>query len=83
MGSALDGGDWRRRDRARLHPRLRRGKSPFIVGYILGVGAGGLPARGHRGQYWIFAHRFRATAAGWITVAGVLGAIGVVEPLAG
>jgi MFS family permease len=24
----------------------------------------------------IFAHRFRATAAGWITVAGVLGAIG-------
>jgi MFS family permease len=23
----------------------------------------------------IFAHRFRATAAGWITIAGVLGAI--------
>jgi len=53
------------------------GKTPFIVGYILGVGAGGLLSPAVTAvSTEIFAHRFRATAAGWITVAGVLGAIG-------
>jgi len=56
------------------------GKSPFIVGYILGVGAGGLLSPAVTAvSTEIFAHRFRATAAGWITVAGVLGAIGGLE----
>jgi AAHS family benzoate transporter-like MFS transporter len=53
------------------------GKTPFIIGYILGVGAGGLLSPAVTAiSTEIFAHRFRATAAGWITVAGVLGAIG-------
>ena len=47
------------------------------MGYILGVGAGGLLSPAVTAvSTEIFAHRFRATAAGWITVAGVLGAIG-------
>ncbi len=52
------------------------GKTSFALGYVLGVGAGGLlsPAMTALSTE-IFAHRFRATAAGWITVAGVLGAI--------
>ena len=53
------------------------GKTPFILGYILGVGAGGLLSPAVTAiSTEIFAHRFRATAAGWITVTGVLGAIG-------
>jgi YNFM family putative membrane transporter len=53
------------------------GKTAFIIGYILGVGAGGLLSPAVTAvSTEIFAHRFRATAAGWITVAGVLGAIG-------
>ena len=48
----------------------------FVVGYILAVGAGGLlsPAMTALSTE-IFAHRFRATSAGWITVAGVVGAV--------
>jgi MFS family permease len=53
------------------------GKPAFVLGYILGVGAGGLLAPAMTAiSTEIFAHRFRATAAGWITIAGVLGAIG-------
>jgi MFS family permease len=49
----------------------------LIFVYILGVGAGGLLSPAVTAvSTEIFAHRFRATAAGWITVAGVLGAIG-------
>jgi AAHS family benzoate transporter-like MFS transporter len=52
------------------------GKTSFIVGYILCVGAGGLLSPAMTALCTeIFAHRFRATAAGWITIAGVLGAI--------
>ena len=52
------------------------GTTPFIIGYIVGVGAGGLLSPVVTAlSTEIFAHRFRATAAGWITVAGVLGAI--------
>jgi AAHS family benzoate transporter-like MFS transporter len=52
------------------------GKTPFIIGYILGVGAGGLLSPAVTAvSTEIFAHRYRATATGWITVAGVLGAI--------
>jgi AAHS family benzoate transporter-like MFS transporter len=53
------------------------GKTAFILGYVLGVGAGGLLSPAVTAlSTEIFAHRFRATAGGWITVAGVLGAIG-------
>jgi MFS family permease len=52
------------------------GKTDFVVGYILTVAAGGLLAPAVTAiSTEIFAHRFRATATGWITVAGVLGAI--------
>jgi AAHS family benzoate transporter-like MFS transporter len=52
------------------------GKTAFIVGYMSGVAAGGLlaPAIAAMGTE-LFSHSFRATAAGWIVVAGVLGAI--------
>jgi MFS family permease len=52
------------------------GRWAFIVGYVLSVGVGGLlsPAMTAMSTE-IFAHNFRATAAGWITVAGVVGAI--------
>jgi MFS family permease len=47
-----------------------------VIGYILTVGAGGLLAPAVTAiSTEIFAHRFRATATGWITVAGVIGAI--------
>jgi MFS family permease len=51
------------------------GKTLFIVGYLLGVGAGGLvtPVITALGTE-IFPHHVRATAAGWLVVAGVLGA---------
>jgi MFS transporter, YNFM family, putative membrane transport protein len=52
------------------------GKSAFVVGYMSGVFAGGLLAPAIAAlSTEIFAHRFRATAAGWIVVAGVLGAM--------
>ena len=52
------------------------GKTDFVLGYIFTVGAGGLLAPAVTAiSTEIFAHRFRATATGWITVAGVIGAI--------
>ncbi|MFZ0768861.1 MAG: MFS transporter [Acidimicrobiales bacterium] len=52
------------------------GKTAFVVGYMSGVAAGGLlaPAIAAMGTE-LFSHSFRATAAGWIVVAGVLGAV--------
>lgn len=51
------------------------GKDAFIAGYLLGVGAGGLvtPVLSALGTE-IFPHHVRATAAGWLVVAGVVGA---------
>jgi len=52
------------------------GRTAFVVGYMSGVAAGGLlaPSIAAMGTE-LFAHRYRATAAGWIVVAGVLGAV--------
>lgn len=52
------------------------GRVGFVIGYVLSVGAGGIlsPAMTALSTE-IFTHRFRATAAGWITVAGVVGAV--------
>jgi MFS family permease len=51
------------------------GKSSFTLGYMLGVGAAGLLAPAATAlSTEIFSHSFRATAAGWVVVAGVLGA---------
>ena len=51
------------------------GKVWFVVGYLLGVAAGGFvtPVIAALGTE-IFPHHVRATAAGWLVVAGVLGA---------
>jgi MFS family permease len=51
------------------------GATAFVVGYLLGVGAAGLvtPVFTALGTE-IFPHHVRATAAGWLVVAGVLGA---------
>ena len=51
------------------------GQVSFVVGYLLGVGAGGFvtPVITALGTE-IFPHHVRATAAGWLVVAGVLGA---------
>jgi MFS family permease len=52
------------------------GKATFMVGYMTGVAAGGLlaPAMVALGTE-LFSHSYRATAAGWIVVAGVFGAM--------
>ena len=51
------------------------GRTSFIVGYMLGIGAAGLLAPAATAiSTEIFSHTFRATAAGWVVVAGVLGA---------
>jgi AAHS family benzoate transporter-like MFS transporter len=52
------------------------GKAAFIIGYMMGVAAAGLlaPSIAALGTE-LFSHTFRATAAGWIVVAGVLGAM--------
>lgn len=52
------------------------GRVGFVIGYVFSVGAGGLlsPAMTALSTE-IFSHNFRATAAGWITVAGVAGAV--------
>ncbi len=51
------------------------GRMSFVVGYFLGVGAAGLLAPAASAlSTEIFPHAVRATAAGWIAVAGVLGA---------
>lgn len=51
------------------------GKVTFVVGYLLGVAAAGLvtPVLTALGTE-IFPHHVRATAAGWLVVAGVVGA---------
>ncbi|NNN10190.1 MAG: MFS transporter [Acidimicrobiaceae bacterium] len=51
------------------------GKALFVAGYLVGVGAAGLvtPVISALGTE-IFPHHVRATAAGWLVVAGVLGA---------
>ena len=52
------------------------GRFDFVGGYMVGVAAAGLfaPAASALSTE-IFSHSFRATAAGWVVVAGVLGAI--------
>lgn len=51
------------------------GKTLFVAGYLVGVGAAGLvtPVITALGTE-IFPHHVRATAAGWLVVAGVVGA---------
>ncbi len=52
------------------------GKVAFVVGYMGGVAAGGLLAPALAAiSTELFPHATRATAAGWIVVAGVVGAI--------
>jgi MFS family permease len=52
------------------------GKAAFIIGYMSGVAAGGILAPAMVAlSTELFSHSFRATAAGWIGVAGVLGAM--------
>ena len=52
------------------------GRTDFVVGYMLGVASGGLLAPAIAAlSTELFSHKFRATAAGWVVVAGVLGAI--------
>lgn len=51
------------------------GRLNFVVGYMVGVGAAGILAPAATAiSTEIFAHSYRATAAGWVVVAGVLGA---------
>lgn len=52
------------------------GKPAFVVGYLLSVGAGGVLSPAMTAiSTEIFSHRYRATAAGWIVVGGVVGAV--------
>jgi AAHS family benzoate transporter-like MFS transporter len=52
------------------------GKAAFVIGYMAGVAAGGLLAPALSAlSTELFPHTSRATAAGWIVVAGVVGAI--------
>ena len=52
------------------------GKTTFIVGYMCGVAAAGLLAPAMVAlSTELFSHSFRATAAGWNVVAGVVGAM--------
>ncbi|NNN01043.1 MAG: MFS transporter [Acidimicrobiaceae bacterium] len=51
------------------------GTTSFLLGYMSGVAAAGLLAPAATAiSTEIFSHGFRATAAGWVVVAGVLGA---------
>ena len=51
------------------------GRINFTVGYMVGVAAAGVLAPAATAlSTEIFSHSFRATAAGWVVVAGVLGA---------
>jgi len=51
------------------------GRLAFIGGYMIGIAAAGLLAPAATAiSTEIFSHAFRATAAGWVVVAGVLGA---------
>ncbi|MGA7833608.1 MAG: MFS transporter [Acidimicrobiales bacterium] len=52
------------------------GKTAFVIGYMSGVAAGGLLAPAIAAlSTELFPHSSRATAAGWIVVAGVVGAM--------
>ncbi len=52
------------------------GKAAFVIGYMSGVAAGGLLAPAIAAlSTELFPHSSRATAAGWIVVAGVIGTI--------
>lgn len=52
------------------------GRFNFTFGYLIGVAAAGLLAPAASAlSTEIFPHTFRATAAGWVVLAGVLGAI--------
>jgi MFS family permease len=52
------------------------GRFNFTLGYLIGVGAAGLLAPAASAlSTEIFPHTFRATTAGWVVLAGVLGAI--------
>jgi MFS family permease len=52
------------------------GRFNFTFGYLIGVGAAGLLAPAASAlSTEIFPHTFRATTAGWVVLAGVLGAI--------
>ena len=51
------------------------GRFSFVAGYLVGVGAAGVLAPAATAiSTEIFSHSHRATAAGWVVVAGVLGA---------
>ncbi len=51
------------------------GRFNFVAGYLVGVGAAGVLAPAATAiSTEIFSHSHRATAAGWVVVAGVLGA---------
>src|ERR1019366_2780267 len=51
------------------------GRTNFIIGYMVGIGAGGLLSPALTAiSTEIFTHTVRATAAGWIVVFGVAGA---------
>jgi MFS family permease len=51
------------------------GRGSFVIGYVVGVGAAGVLAPAATAiSTEIFSHSHRATAAGWVVVAGVLGA---------
>ncbi|MHB1208813.1 MAG: MFS transporter [Acidimicrobiales bacterium] len=51
------------------------GRGSFVIGYLIGVGAAGVLAPAATAiSTEIFSHSHRATAAGWVVVAGVLGA---------
>jgi MFS family permease len=52
------------------------GRTNFIIGYMVGIAAGGLLSPALTAiSTEIFTHTVRATAAGWIVVFGVLGAV--------
>ncbi len=52
------------------------GRTNFVIGYLLGVCAAGLMSPALTAMATeLFTHSFRATAAGWILVAGVIGAV--------
>jgi MFS family permease len=52
------------------------GRTNFVIGYLLGVCAAGLMSPAITAMATeLFTHSFRATAAGWILVAGVIGAV--------
>lgn len=52
------------------------GRTDFIIGYMVGIGAGGLLSPALTAiSTELFSHDVRATSAGWIVVFGVVGAV--------